>query len=239
MKAFLLAAGLGTRLQPLTHRIPKCLIPIHGRPLLGIWLDHLASCGVKEVCINTHYLADQVEAFLKKQVESDLLVHSIHESQLLGSAGTLLANRDFVPPGETFLILYADNLTNYRLSDLVTAHEVNRTKGGVLTMALFRAENPAACGIVDLDMDGRITVFEEKPINPVSNLANAGIYAADTELFSLLETCFPGCYPYDLGRHLLPAIPNRLFGFPMQGYLRDIGTPVSLETACREWPYFV
>ena len=66
MKAILLAAGFGTRLRPLTNNIPKCLVPIKGKPLLEIWLDKLSDVGVKDFLINTHYLYDKVESFIKK-----------------------------------------------------------------------------------------------------------------------------------------------------------------------------
>jgi mannose-1-phosphate guanylyltransferase len=95
MKAFLLAAGKGTRLKPYTDSKPKCLIPINGTPLLQIWIDLLARHGVTEVLINTHHHAGQVERFLADcRTRHTMKVLSVHEPQLLGSAGTILQNRE-------------------------------------------------------------------------------------------------------------------------------------------------
>ena len=99
MRAFLLAAGLGTRMGEITRRTPKCLLPVAGRPLLGHWLDRLAEAGVSAVLVNTHYLADQVQGFLA-EASRPLEVEVFHEAELLGSGGTLARNRGFVPRGE-------------------------------------------------------------------------------------------------------------------------------------------
>lgn len=91
MKAVLLAAGLGTRLRPLTDHTPKCLVDIRGQVLLDIWLDALAAAGVDEVLVNLHHLPEQVEAHLARRGGGPL-VRTVFEPVLLGSAGTLLAN---------------------------------------------------------------------------------------------------------------------------------------------------
>ena len=148
MKAFLLAAGVGTRLRPLTDEIPKCLLPIGGKPLLQIWLELLGRHGVSEVLVNTHWHAGKVEAFLSSDYanyaeENGLTqrrkgakgfedctddeggkerewpeVRVFFEEELLGSAGTLWENREWVGDGEPFFILYGDNLTNVDLEDV-------------------------------------------------------------------------------------------------------------------------
>jgi len=116
LKAFLLVAGLGKRLRPLTNDIPKCLIPIGGKPLLQIWLDHLCKHGINEVLINTHWHHEKMEKFIstdyadfsdykepKNKRKGSPKVHLFYESDLLGSAGTLLANRSWVADGQPFL----------------------------------------------------------------------------------------------------------------------------------------
>src|ERR1035438_711872 len=110
MKAFLLAAGNGTRLRPLTDTIPKCMVPIQGMPLLGIWLEWCRHNGIDEVLINVHAHPDAVAAYLGG--EFGVKVTISEEKELLGSAGTLLANREFVEGEEEFAVLYADVLTN-------------------------------------------------------------------------------------------------------------------------------
>src|SRR5438552_6352658 len=121
MKAVLLAAGRGTRLKPLTDSVPKCLLPIAGRPLLEYWLLLLARHGVTEVLINLHHLPDAVRRFLARSPHGPP-VRTVHEPVLLGSAGTLWANRDWVSGEEEFLIACADNLTNADLGSLMRAH---------------------------------------------------------------------------------------------------------------------
>lgn len=99
MKAILLAAGFGTRLRPLTNAIPKCLVPIKGKPLLQIWIERLTGSGIGPFLINTHYLAEQVNALIGSSPFKDK-VTLVHENKLLGTAGTLIDNLDFFP-GET------------------------------------------------------------------------------------------------------------------------------------------
>jgi mannose-1-phosphate guanylyltransferase len=114
VKAFLLAAGLGTRLRPLTNTRPKCMLDIDERPLLDIWLGSLAAAGVEEVLVNTHYLPDIVTRHVARRRQPPV-VHTVFEPDLLGSAGTLLANRQWVQDEEMFLACYADNLTDFDL----------------------------------------------------------------------------------------------------------------------------
>ena len=109
MKAYLLAAGKGTRLKPYTDRHPKCLIPINGTPLLAIWIELLARHGVTEILINTHHHADQVKQFLvRARTEVSMGIRTVFEPQLLGSAGTILQNRRFIAGDPDFIVAYAD-----------------------------------------------------------------------------------------------------------------------------------
>ncbi len=239
MKAFLLAAGKGTRLRPLTDTTPKCLLPIGGKPLLAIWLELLERHGISDVLINTHHHAEQVESFLRcRRKHARLNIVIAHEDVLLGSAGTLWRNRDFVAKEQAFLIAYADNLTNADLTDLARVHRRTLQHGGILTMALFHAPHPAACGIASIDSEGRITAFEEKPQQPRSDLANAGIYVASEAIFDVfpqtLESSSSGIL--DIGHDLLPRLVNRMYGTVLNAYLRDIGTPESYQLALTEWP---
>ncbi len=242
MKAFLLAAGKGTRLQPLTSTVPKCLVPIRGVPLLEIWLARLEAAGVAEVLINLHHLADQVKAFLQerqRRAANNLKVVWVWEEVLLGSGGTIWANRDFVADEETFLIVYADNLTDMDLKDMLADHQGRREKDCVLTMGLFHTQNPSACGIAELDGRGKILSFVEKPPHPATNLANAGIYVASRRLFDF----FPAAVNQrqdpavlDLGHDVLPRLTGKMYGYRIKGYLRDIGTLAAYYAAQEEWP---
>jgi mannose-1-phosphate guanylyltransferase len=115
MKAFLLAAGEGTRLRPLTDSIPKCLVPIRQKPLLEIWLQLCARSGIREVLINLHSHADAVRSFVAGR-DFGVQIRLFEEPRLLGSAGTIAANRAWVQPDPYFWVFYADVLTNMNLS---------------------------------------------------------------------------------------------------------------------------
>lgn len=227
-KAFLLAAGLGTRLKPLTNRVPKCLVPIHGKPLLSIWLKICEGLGIREVLINTHHLSNQVQAWAKKQ-RTSIGIHLSHEAELLGSAGTVAANREFVRDEEDFFVFYVDNLVHADLESLKTFHCQHR---GLITLGLFQTAAPEVCGIITVDDTGCVTSFEEKPIRPRSDLANAGIYVCRQ---ALLE-CLPKRGFADFGKDVLPCLVGRMWGTILNGYLNDVGTPNNYRQALRDWP---
>jgi len=134
MKALLLAAGLGTRLKPITNTIPKCLVPIHGRPLLGYWLKMLKDADVQSVLINTHYLPDAVLSFLKSQ-EYSLNIFTVYEDHLLGTGGTLLGNREFFN-NCPIMMIHADNLSKFDVTAFIQAHH-HRPEGCEMTMMTF------------------------------------------------------------------------------------------------------
>ncbi len=227
MKAFLLAAGLGTRLRPITDSTPKCMLTIGDRPLLDIWLDALAKAGVDEVLVNLHHLADVVRAHLATR-DGPPAVRMVEERELLGSAGTLLANRGFVDGEEMFLAINADNLTDFDLGVLIDGH---RDGGAIATLSLFRAPRPSECGIVDVE-DGRVVGFVEKPADPPGDLANAGMYAFHPSVLD--EIAEP--LPRDIGYDLLPRLAGRARAATLDGcYFLDIGTPAALARARDEW----
>lgn len=226
-RAFLLAAGLGTRLRPLTDKIPKCLVPIDGRPLLNIWIDICEELGIEEVLINTHHLAAAVRDWAQQQT-TGVKITLFHEPELLGSAGTVAANREFVGSDESFYVFYADNLVRGNLAALKSFHILHQ---GTMTIALFRTPHPENCGIVVLDASGRITSFEEKPRQPKSDLANAGLYIARRSLFDLL----PRRQPLDFGKDVMPQLTGHLWGCLLDGYILDIGTRENYQRAQQEW----
>lgn len=235
MKAFLLAAGLGTRLAPYTDKTPKCLMPICGRPLLGIWLDLLEAHGITEVLVNTHHLAGQVNAFVDSEQDRKIKVILSHEEKLLGSAGTVLANRSFITDDSPFIIVYADNLTDANITGLMEFYKKAADMGTVLTMGLIKAPDPKRCGIVTINADHLITDFTEKPEMPASDLANCGIYVTDRNIFNYYPTQMPENGIIDFGYDIFPAIKGKMNGCRIDGYLRDIGTVESYHLACSEW----
>ncbi|MDR7483056.1 MAG: nucleotidyltransferase family protein [Armatimonadota bacterium] len=227
MKAFLLAAGLGTRLRPLTATVPKCLVPVRGVPLLRIWLTLCERHGITDVLVNLHYLADRVREYLAGY-SLGVRVHLVYEPVLLGSAGTVRANQAFVRGEPYFFIFYADTLTNANLAAIGALHA---SRDRVLTMALARLPNPQSRGIAELDANGVIVSFVEKPAAPRSDLANAGIYVADPRIFAYIPEQPVADFAYDV----LPRLVGKMNGYVITDYLLDIGTPADYAQAEREW----
>ncbi|MEE8116509.1 MAG: nucleotidyltransferase family protein [Gemmatimonadales bacterium] len=225
VSAILLAAGLGTRLRPLTDRVPKCLVPIAGRPLLDYWFERLEEAGIRDVLINTHHHPDQVEAYIARVVaRGRCSVVTVHEPELLGSAGTVTANRDFARDDEDCLIIYADNLSDVDLGALLAVH---RSHNDPITMMLFHAPQPEQCGIAELDESGRIVGFVEKPAHPVRDLANGGVYALSASAFHEIADM----RGFDLACDVMPAFIGRMRGWIWDSYHRDIGTHEALRQA--------
>jgi mannose-1-phosphate guanylyltransferase len=226
MRALLLAAGLGTRLRPLTDTIPKCLVPIKGQPLLGIWLERLTQAGISSFMINTHYLASQTEAFIadSKYRENVTLVN---ELKLLGTAGTLITNLDFFQ-GEDGLLIHADN---YCLADLTAFQQAHRDRPAecLMTMMTFRTDCPTSCGIVELDERGVVISFHEKVDSPPGNLANGAIYILSKELLSLLGSDYHQAK--DFSTELIDRFVGRIFSYETSEVFLDVGTPENYSKA--------
>ena len=228
MKAFLLAAGIGSRLRPITDVTPKCMLPIDGRPLLDIWLDAFDRAGVDEVLLNVHHLPDVVCRHIGERT-SPPAVRTFFERKLLGSAGTLVANRHWVAGEELFLACNADNLTDFDVRSLIDFH---RAGGAIASLTVFRTDQPTAVGVVEVDGGGRVIGFVEKPDRPSSDLANAGVYVFHPSVLDELD----GSPPLDIGYDLLPRLVGRARAMPIDGYFRDIGTPEAYRRAQDEWP---
>lgn len=226
MKAYVMAAGLGTRLRPLTDTVPKCLVPVRGRPMLAWWLEALARAGVEAVLVNVHHLAEKVYDFLDRN-DFGLPVATTYEPVLLGTAATLMNNAAFVSGETDFLIIYADVLAQVDLMDFAAFHQQH---DGLATMGVFRAEYPERCGIVTMATSGLITGFVEKPQNPASNLANAGLYCVKAGLFDQIQES-----DRDLGYDVLPRLVGRMYAYPIYGKVIDIGTPEGYAQAQLTW----
>jgi len=228
LKAFLLAGGLGTRLRPLTDSVPKCLVPIRGKPLLDIWLELCARSGITEVLINLHAHAQPIEEHLQRS-HSPVEVRLVREDRLLGSAGTIAANRDWVGSDPAFWILYSDVLTNTnlrRMSEFHSRHE------GVATLGLYQVRDPSRCGVAVTNESGIIVDFEEKPRNPRSRWVFSGLMVTGPDLFESI----PACVPADIGFHVLPCLRGKMLAYPIHDYLLDIGTLPNYQEAQTTWP---
>jgi len=231
MRALLLAAGFGTRLRPITDTIPKCLVPINGRPLLDHWLELLAGGGVTQVLVNLHYLPEVVEAFLAKSTHS-LKITTVFEELLLGTAGTVLKNRDYFQQ-EPVMLIHADNLSLFDVREFI--REFNDRESVIdITMMTFNTDAPANCGIVELDENGVVRAFHEKVKNPPGKLANAAVYILAPAVVEFIAGLNKEII--DFSNDVLPSYIGRINTFHNGTYHRDIGNIKSLAAAQIEYP---
>jgi mannose-1-phosphate guanylyltransferase len=228
MKAFLLAAGNGTRLRPLTDRVPKCLLPIQGVPLLEIWLNNCRAAGITDVLVNAHAHVEAIRRFAAKQ-STRVRMRIVEEQELLGSAGTLAENREFVAGEESFFVLYADVLTSVDLRRMLGFHTQKHLPA---TLGVYQVPDPSRCGIVIMDGNAVISNFIEKPMHPANNWAFTGVMVAGPALFDFL----PNQRPADLGFDVLPKMIDKMAAYVISDYLLDIGTISNYQQAQQSWP---
>ena len=217
MKALLLAAGLGTRLKPLTDNIPKCLVTLNGKPLLYYWLDMLESAGVEEIVINTHHFAEKVINAVNERKQL-VRISLFHEPELLGSAGTIMANKQKFKDHD-FLMIYSDNYANLSLDKLINFHWSK--KDSLYTTFIYKTDAPQKKGIFTFDpVSGRVTGFEEKPHAPKSDFANAGIAIVSNKVY-LIGYSTP---PFDFARDIMPHLIHNSYVLRSETPIVDIGT---------------
>jgi mannose-1-phosphate guanylyltransferase len=229
MKAFLLAAGHGTRLRPITDTIPKCLVPICGAPMLQIWLELCRQAGIDEIMLNIHAHAGSVRHWLKRNGGSGVRVRVSEEATLLGSAGTLISNREWVAADPRFWILYADVLTNTDLRAMLAFHDSLELAA---TLGLYQVPDPSRCGVVSFDQQNVIRSFEEKPTRPLGNWAFSGVMIGTPALLDRI----PSTLPCDLGFDVLPQLVGHMAAYSITDFLLDIGTLENYHAAQVRWP---
>ena len=227
MRAVLLAAGLGARLRPLTDTVPKCLAPVRGRPLLAYWLDALlGGAQVERVLVNTHHLAGEVQQFVRSSAWSER-IDLVHEPRLLGTGGTLNANRDWIGDGPVF-VAHADNFTDADPARLIEAHR-QAAPDVVASLFAFRTPTPSSCGILELDARDRVVAFHEKVKDPPGNLANGAVYVFEPVVLQRIAAL--GRAVCDLSTEIIPALLPRVLAVEHPGVFMDIGTPEALANA--------
>lgn len=221
MRAMILAAGVGSRLEPLTCNVPKPLVPIVNRPAMEHIISLLAHHGIREVAANLWYRADQIEGYFGNGEQWGVKLIYSREKELLGTAGGVKKLAGFLGQ-ETFVVISGDALTDINLEAML---EVHRQKKSLATIGMYEVEDPTHFGVVVCDDDGLITGFQEKPLwhEAKSRLVNTGIYIFEPEILNMIpvETF------YDFGRDLFPALVEMgapFYGYRMDGYWCDIGT---------------
>jgi NDP-sugar pyrophosphorylase family protein len=219
MKAMVLAAGVGSRLDPLTRNTPKPMVPIVNKPVIEHIIELLRRHGFTDILINLYYLGDQIKQHLGDGSRLNVRITYSEEDQLWGDAGSIKRSEEFFD--DTFLVVGGDDLSDLDLTRLVKTH---RDKRALATIALSLVDDPSEYGIVLLNERGRITRFLEKPKGEVifSNTANTGVYVFEPEVLEMI----PRGKLYGLGRDLFPLLLSQkkpIYGHLTSSYWRDVG----------------
>jgi mannose-1-phosphate guanylyltransferase len=215
MRAMVLAAGLGTRLRPLTYEITKPMVPVLDRPVMEHIVELLERHGFEEVIANLHYFPETIREYFGERISYRF------EEELLGTAGGVRACAQFFGE-EPFLVISGDALTDIDLGALAARH---RESGGVATLAVKKVEDTREYGVVLHDSDGRITGFQEKPSpeEALSDLGNCGIYVFSPEIFDY----FPDRPFADWAHDVFPVLLENDVPFhihEVREYWNDVGS---------------
>ena len=227
VKALLLAAGLGTRLRPLTNDRPKCLVEINGRPILDYWICHLIEdIHCSDVIVNVHHLHNQVREFVEEHKYRNL-IKIFFEPKLLDTAGTV--NSLIHVLGDEFIIVHADNFVSLSIYDFV--YSKWRSNNSLLKALCIETESPQHYGIFSVDDNGDVVDFNEKPVKSESNIANGAIYVANRNFSNYVKS---HGVSGNISLDVIPNIANFVEVYMFSGVLMDIGTPEQLELVNRK-----
>jgi NDP-sugar pyrophosphorylase family protein len=232
MKAFILGAGLGTRLRSLGLDLPKVMVPIGGKPLLQHHLELLSRQGIREFIVNLHYLPEKITDYFGAGSRLGVRITYSHEPVLLGTAGAVKKMEAELRAG-AFLVVYGDNLVAIELAPLL---ELHRARHAVATVALYESPEPWTGGVVETEASGKVIRFVEKPDRKEisTNLINAGIYVLEP---AVLDSIPAGKF-CDFGKDVFPKLladGQPVYAMKPKAYIQDVGTPERLAKAQRDF----
>jgi NDP-sugar pyrophosphorylase family protein len=232
MKAFVLAAGYGKRLEPLTKAVPKPMVPVANKPIMQYNIELLKKHGVKEVICNIHYFPEQIKNYFGDGSEYGIKFSYSYEEELLGTAGGVLNMAKLTDIKGTFIVISSDILTDVNLTKMLAFH---KKKNAIATIALTPVEDVTQFGVVQIDGNDRICGFQEKPkkAGAKSNLVNTGIYIFEPAILEMI----PKDSAYDFGHQLFPKLVadvSRFFGYKMVEYWNDVGGPEKLMSGAND-----
>ena len=235
MKAMILGAGIGSRLDPLTRSLPKPLVPVVGKPVMGHLIDLLRRHGITEIMINVQYLGHKIREAFGDGSAYGVAIHYSEEKELCGDAGGVKRCEAFFQGGadDTFLVIGGDDLTDTDIGRVIQAH---REENATATLAVTPVEDPSEYGIVVRDeATGLITRFQEKPKpgTAFSNLANTGIYVFSTKVFDHI----PADTFFGFGNNVFPALMEAgepMLAVPSDAYWKDVGNLAIYRQAQRD-----
>ncbi len=227
------AAGLGTRLRPLTNEIPKALVPVEGVPLLELAIQRIAAIGIREIVINVHHFAEKIIDFIQQKDQFGLQIHiSDEREQILETGGGLLKAAPLLKDGP-FLVMNADILTNLDLSKMIAIHKQNDA------LATLAIRDRKSSRYLLFDDNRQLAGWEnkktgEQKISRVTNTQKAfafsGIHVIDPAIFELMPTALSKFSIIDT--YLEAAITQKIIGYPHNEDLwLDVGKPDQLAKA--------
>jgi NDP-sugar pyrophosphorylase family protein len=228
MKAFILAAGLGTRLRSVGLDVPKAMVPIGGKPLLEHHLELFQRQGIRELIVNLHHLPEKITSYFGDGSRFGVRITYSHEAELLGTAGAVKKMEQELRDG-AFIVFYGDNLVRVEFAPLVEFHRLRRAQ---VTVALFASPEPWTGGVVETDLNGRVLRFVEKP-DPKqvsTNLISAGIFVVEPHVLQAI----PAGRFCDFGKDVFPklvAAGQPVYAMMPKAYIQDVGTPERLAKA--------
>ena len=217
MEAIILSGGFGTRLRPLTYTRAKSLLPILNKPMISHIIDLLPDC-VDKVILAVNYKKEQIEDYFKENDHGKKIIVN-DEPKPLGTGGAIKFAEKHIK--DRFLVLNSDVICSLNLDEMISFHERNNA---VTTISLWPVENVSEFGVVDVNKQGHITGFVEKPKpeDAPSNLINAGAYCLEKTVFDYIPTG----RLVSMEKEIFPKIikdTNRFYGYEFKGYWMDIG----------------
>ncbi len=220
MQALILAGGKGTRLRPITLSTPKPITPIANRPFLFYQLDLLRRAGAQEIILSLSYQPEKIMQIFGDGKELGLSLSYTVEPEPLGTAGAFKYAESQI--NSTTIVLNGDILTDIDLTAVVARH---RERGAMATIVLVPVENPSAYGLVEINTDGRVERFLEKPKPDeiTCNTINAGLYVLEPAVLKYIPANENHSFEYGLFPRLL-AEREPFFADVSNGYWLDIGT---------------
>ncbi|ADV46250.1 sugar phosphate nucleotidyltransferase [Nitratifractor salsuginis] len=229
-KAVLMAGGFGTRIQPLTHSIPKPMLPVMNVPMMENVLKQLKGAGIDEVVILLYYKPEVITNHFKDGSDWGVKLHYVLPDADYGTAGAVGFAREYLDT--TFMIVSGDLVTDFNFAEILEHHRQRQSK---LTITLTSVENPLQFGVVIVNEEGKIEKFLEKPSwgEVFSDTINTGIYVIEPEILDFI----PKGEPFDFAKDLFPLLMQKgidLMGYTAQGYWRDVGNPDSYREVHRD-----
>jgi NDP-sugar pyrophosphorylase family protein len=232
MKVFILAAGFGTRLQPLTKDTPKVMVKIGGKPVLEHLILLCKKHGLRDIIINLHHFAEKIKGYFKDGSIWDVSITYSFEKRIMGSAGALKYAEKLLGNKEAFYVLNGDVMTNVNLKEMMSFHT---SKGGIGTVFVHKTDHPYDSDLVEFDSDFLVRkFFRRKGGDAFKPISKTGAHIFEPHILEFI----PAGAKYSLEKQLIPDLVEKgekLYAFYSDSYSKDIGTSKRLQEVKRDF----